>query len=140
MLLNAKKLLGEALRVKLLSERCPCKCAFHFEGGIVRVAAAVDYRLARLAGMKDFWQLAPVVRRWEEPPIPSDYEADAGYGEWAFACVRDGDGETCVPGYVEIVGRDDLCVWLTPEQLRHKIRDAQRQACAGDGKRDKIDD
>lgn len=139
MLLNAKKLLGEALRVKLLSDRCPCKYAFHLEAGVIRVAAAVDYRLARLAGMKDFWQLAPVVRRGEEPPIPSDYEADAGYGEWAFACVRDGDGETCVPGYVEIVGRDDLCVWLTPHELRRKIHDAKRQARAGDGKRDKVD-
>ena len=87
MLFDSKKLLREALRVKLLADRCPCKYAFHIETGVVRVAAAVDYRLARLAGMKDFWELVPPLRERVESLVPADDDPDAGYREWGFACV-----------------------------------------------------
>ena len=138
MLFDSKKLLRKALRLKLLSDRYPCKSAFHFEAGIFRVAPAFDYHLARLAGMKDFWKLAPQVGNGYEALIPSCDKTDAGYGEWCFACVRDGDGETYIPGIFEIVGRNDSCVWFTPNQLRCKIDQAQGKARARNEDGDKI--
>lgn len=140
MLLNAKKLLGEALRAKLLSDRCPCKYAFHFEAGVVRVAAAVDYRLARLAGMEDFWKLVPPLRERVESLVPVEDESDAGYCAWGFACVRDGNGKTFAPGRVEVVPKGDFCAWLSPKELCDVVNNAQRKGSARKRKADKIDD
>lgn len=139
MLFDSKKLFREALRVKLLADRCPCKYAFHIEAGYFRVAPAVDYRLARLAGMKDFWKLVtPLVDRIESL-VPPQNDSDAGYGEWGFSCVRDGDGETYAPGRVEIVGKTDFCMWLSPKQFRDIVNNAKDQAPACDDKRDDVD-
>ena len=132
---KAKKLLREALRVKLLADRCPCKCAFHLEAGVLRVAAAVDYRLARLAGMKYFWESARPVVDGDEALVPSRDEADALHGEWGFSCVNDGYGQTYAPGCVEIVERDDFCAWLSPEKVRDIIDDAKRKTHRGEGER-----
>lgn len=139
MLFDSKKLFREALRVKLLADRCPCKYAFHIEAGSFRVAPAVDYRLARLAGMKDFWKLAPPLVDRIESLVPPQNDSDAGYGEWGFSCVRDGDGETYAPGRVEIVGKADSCMWLSPKQFRDIVNNAKDQAPACDDKRDDVD-
>lgn len=140
MLLNTKKLFREALRVKLLADSCPCKYAFHIEAGSVRVAAAVDYRLARLAGMEDFWKLVPRLQERIEALVPAKDDPDAGYCEWGFACVRDGNGKTYAPGRVEVVPKGDFCAWLTPDEFRHVINNAKRQGTARKRKADKIDD
>ncbi len=138
MLFDSKELLCEALRVKLLAERCPCKYAFHIEAGEVRVAAAVDYRLARLAGMEDFWKLAPALRERVEALVPAEDEADGGYCEWGFACIRDGHGKTFAPGRVEVVPKGDFCAWLSPHELRDVVDHAQRERTARQGEADNV--
>ena len=138
MLFDSKKLLCDALRVKLMADRCSCKYAFHLSHGTVRVASAVDYHLARLAGMKDFWKHVPPCRERIDAFLPRRDKTNARDGEWGFALVRDGDGETYAPACVIIVRKGDLCVWLSPDQFRDKVCHAQPKAEGGDEKRDQV--
>lgn len=139
-LTDAEELLCQALRIKLDAERCPCKYAFNFHAGKIRVASAVDYRLACLAGMENFWEFVAPCDGWKDDFLPACDKADAGDCEWRFARISDRHGETYVPvRWAITVPAEYDCVWLTPEEFRAKVHDAERKPGTGDEKAETCD-